>query len=84
MKQHIHNVLLFGMISILWLACDSEDSQMTETVDPDPYNLGDTYHDYRSCAEAGDNRNQESTSMMVEEMEMMSEPEDEMSSHIWY
>ena len=77
MKLNISCLILFGIISNLWLACDNKESQVTETVDPDPYNLGDTYHDYRSCAEAGDNRTQEDSSMMAEETEMISEPEDE-------
>ena len=79
MKRYIHKVLLFYVISSLWIACDSNDPQTTEASDPDPYNLGDTYHDYRSCAEAQDNRTQESSTMTMEEEEnMMTVPEEEM------
>ena len=77
---------LMILSSALWIACDSDDDSttpgemMNNQGTDDPYNLGGTYHDYRSCMEQEDDPVEEPMSMMEEEEEeMMSDMDEEMS-----
>ena len=60
-------LITFILSSTLWVACGDDDDATTGevmTIDDDPYNLGGTYHDYRSCVDQADDPVEEPMSMM--------------------
>ena len=72
--SHTQLSILLLLSTGLIFACGEETTE-----DSDPYGLTESYHDYRSCEEAGDNRASEPPSAMSTpaEMEMMPETEAE-------
>ena len=81
MHRVTHPVALVLISGLILSGCGSDDNQ--SSTESDPYGLGGTYHDYRSCMEQADDRVEEpqNQSMMNESAEPeMNEPEQNLAA----
>ena len=82
--HRIPHLLWFVLINgLIFSGCGSDDN--ASPADTDPYGLGGTYHDYRSCMEQADDPVEEpqNQSMMNESAEPeMNEPEQNLAAQL--